>query len=67
MHDFDANDDVASMNCGYKVKYELCDDDADDECGYEEGSRGAGNVVVSDLADGEDANTLFLHRYDSVE
>ena len=67
LRDYDADDDVSSLNCGYKVKFELCDHGEDSDCSDDEGHRGAGNVVVSDLEDGEDANTLFLHRYDSVE
>ena len=68
LHEFDANDDVESMNCGSRVKYELCDHDADEDCSDDEGSRGAGNVVVSDLEGSDNqAGTLFMHRYDSVE
>ena len=56
------------MNCGYKVKYELCDHEADGDCSDDEGSRGAGNVVVSDLeGSGGQATSLLMHRYDSVE
>ena len=56
------------MNCGYKVKYELCDHNDGEDCSDDEGSRGAGNVVVSDLGgSGDQATSLHLHKYDSVE
>ena len=68
LRDYGINDDVGSLSCGYKVKYELCDNDRGSFCGNDDGSKGAGNVVIWDLeASGESATTLFMHKYDSVE
>ena len=64
MHDFEANDSVDSINCGKKVRYELCDNGEGDYCGHEYGCRGAGNVAINELNScGNKASTLFLYDY----